>query len=475
MVQNFDCPNCGASLDYKGGSDATIKCPYCGKSVIVPPELRTSTAPPVDTLGGAVAHAQELAEITRLVRAGQKIAAIKLYRATFGVGLAEAKAAVEQLASGQPLVMSGTAVEMPTIDFVPNTYINVPTVQTRILGGWFWALIAIIIVVSVGAPLVATFASLGAVSGIFNQAPNLSEPTFAALEPTARPSRTPTTAPTPQFAGVVNRFGSDGTGPGKFKDAHSIAVDSNDKIYVGDYTDGRVQIFDASGKYLSQFSVGSKTDLFSLSVDRKGIVYAVADGQIQRYDSTSGKLLTPLQYSGGDRFGFATVTPDGGLLAIWYQQRNGLIESTEGHREDLVHFDASGKVVDVIQGPISSQTGDPELDTYLATDGLGNIFALGDQLDPAIFRFTPAGKFVTRIGSHGNGTGQFQSPLSIAIDSQGRIYVADVGKILVLGSDGHYIDSFDSDGAPYTMAFDDKDNLFTASANEVIEYGLSRH
>jgi hypothetical protein len=43
-AQSFTCPNCGAALDAPGDNTATIKCPFCSTSVIVPEELRTPAA-----------------------------------------------------------------------------------------------------------------------------------------------------------------------------------------------------------------------------------------------------------------------------------------------------------------------------------------------------------------------------------------------------------------------------------------------
>ena len=42
MAQTFNCPSCGAPLE-TDGNEATIHCEYCGESVIVPSELRTSS------------------------------------------------------------------------------------------------------------------------------------------------------------------------------------------------------------------------------------------------------------------------------------------------------------------------------------------------------------------------------------------------------------------------------------------------
>jgi streptogramin lyase len=44
MIQTFGCPSCGGPLEYKGGNQKTVQCPFCFNSVIVPKELRSTTA-----------------------------------------------------------------------------------------------------------------------------------------------------------------------------------------------------------------------------------------------------------------------------------------------------------------------------------------------------------------------------------------------------------------------------------------------
>jgi uncharacterized Zn finger protein (UPF0148 family) len=41
VAKTFNCPNCGAPLDYKETGELTLRCPFCSNSVIVPEELRT--------------------------------------------------------------------------------------------------------------------------------------------------------------------------------------------------------------------------------------------------------------------------------------------------------------------------------------------------------------------------------------------------------------------------------------------------
>ena len=43
MPMTFNCPNCGAQLDYQGGNTSLI-CPYCGSSALVPAELQQAQA-----------------------------------------------------------------------------------------------------------------------------------------------------------------------------------------------------------------------------------------------------------------------------------------------------------------------------------------------------------------------------------------------------------------------------------------------
>jgi DNA-binding beta-propeller fold protein YncE len=53
----------------------------------------------------------------------------------------------------------------------------------------------------------------------------------------------------------VKSWGSKGTAPGQFELPHSIAIDRNNNIYVGDRGNHRVQVFDADGGFLRMFSV----------------------------------------------------------------------------------------------------------------------------------------------------------------------------------------------------------------------------
>lgn len=105
--QDFKCPSCNAALNFDGRSE-TIRCEFCGNTIIVPETMRSGSAPGYMGTESA-AMGQDIHSILELVQHGQKIEAIKLYRQTFGVGLKEAKDVVDALENGRPTVMTITS------------------------------------------------------------------------------------------------------------------------------------------------------------------------------------------------------------------------------------------------------------------------------------------------------------------------------------------------------------------------------
>jgi len=53
----------------------------------------------------------------------------------------------------------------------------------------------------------------------------------------------------------ITSWGEPGEQPGQFSTPHSIAVDSEDHIYVADRGNRRIQVFDNEGKFLRQITI----------------------------------------------------------------------------------------------------------------------------------------------------------------------------------------------------------------------------
>ena len=264
-----------------------------------------------------------------------------------------------------------------------------------------------------------------------------------------------------RFANLVMQFGEDGIGPGMFKDARSIALDGAGRIYVGEYIGGRIQVFDPTGKFITQWTVDPKMPLRGLAADRNSAVYVVQRGQITRHEGETGNVIGNVSYAEGNGFDDLRVTPDGGLIAAF--QRN---------RDDIVRFNSAGQPVRTIRAAISSASGDSELDTKVAIDGLGNIFALG-TFNNGVFKFGPDGKFLTRFGDAGEQPGQFRAPHTIAVDGKGRVYVSDIKGIQVFDSNGRYLTVLKPEGSAFGMVFNDKGELFIAARTKVLRYVIN--
>jgi sugar lactone lactonase YvrE len=332
------------------------------------------------------------------------------------------------------------------------------------------------VVVTVILPLMLAQQALNSIPAI----PEVLQPWVTASahlthEPTRRPATAaPTPTATPALVDVILQFGEKGMGTGQFTNAHLSGVDGEGRVYVGEYIGGRVQVFDATGPFLNQFFVGDKhTDLLGFAVDRAGVLY-VADGtDITRWNGKTGKSLGKINYRGGPGFGELALAPDGSLYAMWYERRNGIFTSVEGAREDLVHFDKDGQVLNVIKGVISSMTDSVELDNSLAVDGRGNVY-LAAEFEQTIFKFDSTGKFITRIGSSGEGESQFQSVGPIAVDGQGRIFVEENSDIVLLKPDGSRLGRIMTVGAPRCLLFDDAGALWVTTDSAVTKYQIKQ-
>src|SRR5208282_1616595 len=53
-------------------------------------------------------------------------------------------------------------------------------------------------------------------------------------------------------------WGQKGTGPGEFDSPHCLAFDSKGRLFVGDRSNNRIQIFDQQGKFIAEWKQFSR-------------------------------------------------------------------------------------------------------------------------------------------------------------------------------------------------------------------------
>jgi sugar lactone lactonase YvrE len=79
-------------------------------------------------------------------------------------------------------------------------------------------------------------------------------------------------------------------------------------------------------------------------------------------------------------------------------------------------------------------------------------------------KFSNDGKFIKTWGKHGSGPGEFDTPHNLAMDSNGRLFVADRGnsRIQIFDQDGMFLSEWRQFGRPSGVFIDRKDLLYAA-------------
>ena len=100
----------------------------------------------------------------------------------------------------------------------------------------------------------------------------------------------------------------------------------------------------------------------------------------------------------------------------------------------------------------------------------GEIFIAdghGDGGNNRIVKFSSEGSYIMEWGETGTAHGQFRDPHDLAMDSQGRLFVADRGnfRIQIFDQEGSFLDVWTQFGNPSGLFIDANDILYVADAN----------
>lgn len=402
-IDTFDCPSCGGPLDAHNAKNNLVTCPFCGKNVIVPESLRPQAAQNITIHIPGYTPPADAASV---------------------VGTAAAEQAARRSA---PRWVSCLVIGIIAVSLISAA-------------------------AAVAAPLLAAGFITQAVEGVIPTAESVSiqVPTMPALQTAeALAQVTPTPTPTPGPAERTLAFGEEGSGPGMFNDTRWVAAHPDGSFFTADYQDGRIQKFDAEGKFVLLWNAGRDVIIQDLAVRRDGVVLAAAGGKILKFDGQTGAALGEVAYPAGGNFSSLAASADGGFVAV-----------NDG--ENVVRFGPDEQVTLEIPDAVSTITDDSELSSRVAVDGLGNIYLLG-TFNYAVFVFTAEGKFTNRIGSRGDEVDTLRAPNDLAVDGKGRVFISDIMGVKIFTTDGRFVNLIDVEGAAFGLAVDDQNRLFAAS------------
>jgi len=184
-----------------------------------------------------------------------------------------------------------------------------------------------------------------------------------------------------------------------------------------------IQKFDASGRLLASFGAGMFNYPHGFFIDRDDNVW-VSDGRAK-----NGKGHTVMKFS-----------PDGKLLMT------------------LGKPGIAGNGPDTFNAP-SDVLVAPNRDIFVA-DGHG-----GDT-NARIVKLSPEGKFIKAWGKKGSAPGEFDAPHSLAMDSAGRLFVADRsnGRIQIFDQNGQFLAEWKQFGRPSGLFINKQNTIYVADS-----------
>jgi len=87
-------------------------------------------------------------------------------------------------------------------------------------------------------------------------------------------------------------WGKKGTGPGEFNLPHQVQLDSKGRVYVSDRENNRIQVFDANGKFLKQWThLGATQGIRITPRDEMWIITHRTNIENLTYDTLAGRIM----------------------------------------------------------------------------------------------------------------------------------------------------------------------------------------
>lgn len=206
-----------------------------------------------------------------------------------------------------------------------------------------------------------------------------------------------------------------------------------------------------------------------ISVDRDGdgniVVFRRAEPPILKF-TPAGKFLGGMSEGLVEQAHGFDIDKDGFLWAT--DQRAHLLHKLSPKGEVLMTLGKKGLAGD---GP---DTFGAPCDLTVASNG--DIFVADGHANSRVVKLSKDGTFIKAWGTKGQATGQFNVPHSIAMDSKGRLFVADRSnnRIQIFDQDGKFLDAWTQFGTPSGLYIGADDDLYVADSKQGIFVGSAK-
>lgn len=268
-------------------------------------------------------------------------------------------------------------------------------------------------------------------------------------------------------------FGSKGVADGQFEEPAGIAVNPmNGNVAVSDEVHGRVEVFSEAGAYIRKFGKNGNGDgefekPRGVAIDAEGNIWVTDTGnnRVQGF-TEDGTFIRKFGTKGSGDGEFKS--PKG--LAV---DSKGNIWVADSENNRVQEFNKEGKY----QRKFS--TGKNPIG--VAVDPSGNVWSDNEEETGVLEEHTETGSLIRKIVSSGKGIGQLLKPKRFAIGLNGELWIADAGnnRVEVFNQKGEYVTSFGTPGSdnermnsPVALALDVKGNIWVTDNKNQIDHWI---
>ncbi len=164
------------------------------------------------------------------------------------------------------------------------------------------------------------------------------------------------------------------------------------------------------------------------------------------------------------------IDPDGS--SVWVLERcgaQGFVPASKG--QQVIKFSPDGRVLLRLGKAGVAGAGLDEFNapSSVVTAPNGDIFVgdgHGGDTNARIMKFSKDGKFIKTWGKLGSGAGEIDIPHTMAMDSQGRLFVGDRNnnRIQIFDQDGIYLNQWKQFSRPSGVFIDKNDVIYVADS-----------
>ena len=214
----------------------------------------------------------------------------------------------------------------------------------------------------------------------------------------------------------LRSFGSKRSGHGQFHSPSGVAM-VNSNILVADEVRNSIQKFTLDGKFMGETSNLKFSQPRGIAVNQQNKIYVV-DNNNHRIQILNSDLTFSSSFgSHGSDNGQFYYPWDVALDNV------GKVYVADGANHCIQVFTAEGQYLREF-GKQGSGNGDLDWPSSICIDSEDVVY-VAEQNNHRVSVFTCEGEFLTSFGRHGSGPGRFKNPRGIAVDKNGVVYVSD--------------------------------------------------